>query len=504
MGATEKHISLAGLNFGAPAAERDIDQGLADYFVESEAFRRVSEGKKTIVLGNRGTGKSAIFKVLAQRARGQASLVIELAPEDYSYEMLSQALAAESQGSWAKLGAYAAAWKYLIYVMVMKELHNRMSKLKTKEANQIFRYLRDNHAGVDKSPLGGLISYLKRMEGIKLGKYEAGVKTRELERLYRLEEITVMLPALAALCDRQHVVVFVDELDRGWDASEDARAFVAGLFQACVSINQLSPGLKVYMSLRQELYDNIPELYEDVQKYRDLLEVISWDEAHLLRLVANRIRYSVEGLSSASDEDAWGAVFAETLQYRGNKSFNYIVDRTLYRPRELISFCTEAADASSDKTDEAPIDYAVLSEAELAYSEARAKDIAAEYRFQYPGLLNVFEVFRGMPYTFARERLEEICLGLAVGDYQSGDATSWVLDEDPERLIGILWEVGFLRAQAVGGVKARRRSGSSYVGAYQVANLNLMNLTRFQVHPMFRSYLGSKEPKSDATQASES
>lgn len=71
----------------------------------------------------------------------------------------------------------------------------------------------------------------------------------------------------------------------------------------------------------------------------------------------------------------------------------------------------------------------------------------------------------------------------------------WVIDRDPEKLIDILWEVGFLRAQAVGGLKARRRSGSSYVGTYQVANLNLRTLSRFQVHPMFRSYLGSKEPK---------
>ena len=53
---------LRELNFGAPAAERDIAQGLRDYFVESEAYNRVKSGTKTIVLGNRGAGKSAILK----------------------------------------------------------------------------------------------------------------------------------------------------------------------------------------------------------------------------------------------------------------------------------------------------------------------------------------------------------------------------------------------------------------------------------------------------------
>ena len=74
-------------------------------------------------------------------------------------------------------------------------------------------------------------------------------------------------------------------------------------------------------------------------------------------------------------------------------------------------------------------------------------------------------------------------------------AQAWIIDANPEWLIEVLWTVGFLRAQAVGGIKARRRSGSQYLGPYQVANLSLHNLTRFQVHPMFRSYLGSKEPK---------
>lgn len=117
---TDKPIDFSTLTLGAPAAERDINQGLADYFVESQAFRRVAEGPKRIVLGNRGTGKSAIFKILAERRRKAKLAVVELAPEDYSYEMLSTVLASEAEGAWAKHGAYAVAWKYLIYVSVMK------------------------------------------------------------------------------------------------------------------------------------------------------------------------------------------------------------------------------------------------------------------------------------------------------------------------------------------------------------------------------------------------
>ena len=489
---------LSKVSFGAPAAERDIAQGLADYFVESAAFQRVVEGSKNILLGNRGTGKSAIFKVLAQRQKEAGAVVIELTPEDYSYEMLSSTMALESEGSWAKLGAYAVAWKYLIYILVMKGVTEQGPRLKRGDAADIYRYLRDNHAGQQGSPIGSLISYLKRMEGVKIGAYEAAAKTRELQQLYQLDEIKPLLIPLRKVLEGKKVFVLVDELDRGWDASEDARSFVAGLFQACISINDLSPHLRVYMSLRQELYDSIPELYEDAQKYRDLLEVISWDEKTLLKLIAKRIRYSVPELRDTSDLDAWTAVFAETLKYRQNKSFNYMVDRTLYRPREIIQFCTQSVDLADEGSEELPIDYGVISVAEVAYSDERAKDIAAEYRFQYPGLISVFETFRGRVYTIGREALENLCLELALGELVvDEDARSWILDADPEKLIDVLWRVGFVRARAVGGIKGRRRSGSEYLGAHQVANLNLQALTRFQVHPMFRAYLGMKEPKGE-------
>lgn len=495
-------IDLQQLRFGAPAAERDINQGLVDYFVESDAYGRLAARQKTVVIGNRGTGKSALFKILADRSRKAGAIVLELSPEHYSYEMLCNALRAEKEGSWAKHSAFASAWKYLVYVLVMKEITGHGVRLKTGAAAKIYNYLRDNHQGIADSPIAILISYLKRMEGIKIGSYEAALKTRELAKLYKLEEIEPLLPSLSELTARRKVLVLVDELDTGWDNSEDARAFVSGLFQACVAINANDENLTAYVSLRQELYDSIPALYDDAQKYRDIIETIRWDEATLLAVIANRIRYSLPQLEEKSDADAWGAVFAETLQYRKSRSFNYMIDRTLYRPREIIQFCTDALEeARSQKA--GPIDYAVISRAELGYSDARQKDIAGEYRFQYRGLQSVFELFRGRTYLMEREELLDLCLSISVGESKVDREAVWAVNQDPEYLLEVLWRVGFLRAYAVGGLKAMRRSGSSYVGPHQVSTLNLQSISRFQVHPMFRASLGMKEPKGEPSSHSE-
>lgn len=412
------------------------------------------------------------------------------------YELLSSVLQKQSEGSWAKHSAFASAWKYLILVLVMKEITKQGQRFKTGSAAHIYEYLRDHHKDSQESPIGTFVSYLKRIEGFKVGAYEASIKTRELTRLYRLEEFSALLPSLKDLFSRRSVAVLVDELDKGWDSSEDAKAFVAGLFQASVSLNEMCPQLTVYVSLRQELYDSIPFLYEDAQKYRDIIEVIQWDEATLRALVAKRIRYSSRGTKGLSDEACWNLIFAETLQYRNTKSFNYMIDRTLYRPREMIQFCSDSLEESR-KNGVSPINYDVISTAELGYSSARAKDIAAEYRFQYPGLESILEVFRGRVYTMERDDLELICLGMCTGELKASKEAAWVLNQEPEFLIDLLWRVGFLRAYAVGGLKARRRSGSSYVGPHQVSTLNLRTVSRFQVHPMFRSTLAMKEPKGD-------
>lgn len=248
------------------------------------------------------------------------------------------------------------------------------------------------------------------------------------------------------------------------------------------------------MSLRQELYDSIPVLYEDAQKYRDIIETIRWDEPSLMAVIAHRIRHSKQELEERGDEACWNAVFAEILQYRRAKSFNYMVDRTLYRPREIIQFCSEVLE-EAHRAHVDTIDYEIISRAELRYSEARTRDIAAEYRFQFPGLLSVFEVFRGLPYLMEKDDLGLICLGILTGEYTTDPAASWLQNQDHELLVEILWRVGFLRAHAVGGLKALRRSGSSYVGPHQVSNLNVRNVQRFQVHPMYRAFLGMKEPK---------
>ncbi|MCU0465250.1 MAG: hypothetical protein MUF38_11865 [Anaerolineae bacterium] len=489
---------LSNIDFGKLAAESEIS--LEEYFVEHPAYLSLRDGKKNIALGNRGVGKTAVFKMLDKYHSGKGAIVINLTPETYSYEFLSSQMVKEVDGAWAKQSAYNSSWLYLLYVLAMKYLlSNDTSRMKRGSIGKIHDYLRDNHKQIDKNPISALISYVKRIEGLKVGNIEASVKVKQLDSLYKLEEINGLLDDLREVSKRKNVVFLVDELDRGWDNSEDAQAFVAGLIDASFRINQSMTGnIKVLISLRRELYVSIPSLYKDAQKYRDLIEVIEWDEITLKKLICKRIARSLPHVSKGTDEEIWRTVFPEFLEYRQSNSFNYVVDRTLYRPRELIYFCA----LIQDKYIQAPtptVNYSIISEAERLYSQDRLNDIVMEYEFQYPSLLSVLETFRGSVYSLDKEELELHLTKIIIGDLRiDAKAYNWIKELETHNLTKILWEVGFITCLAVGGVKGKSRSGSRYVGYHQLSSLPLDNISKFQIHQMFRSFLGLKEKKSSS------
>src|SRR5215467_7371039 len=58
---------LEKINFGSRTAEDEISR-LGNYFVETAQWNRIRTGQKDIVYGPKGSGKSAIYGVLVQRA----------------------------------------------------------------------------------------------------------------------------------------------------------------------------------------------------------------------------------------------------------------------------------------------------------------------------------------------------------------------------------------------------------------------------------------------------
>ena len=473
-------------SIGAPAAERD--ELLLQCFVGSNLYDSITSGGACVLLGNRGSGKSAIFQKFKDQTKGTKQAIIQISPEDYSYEIVSSTLASELEGSWNKQSSFAAAWKYVLLVRAFIAVRDCAPSAKTVAYKEIHNFLRQKFINNQFDIIDQFISYMQRFEGIKLGSYNFEKKGRELQQLYKLEEIHRLIKYFNDLAGQTPVIILIDELDRGWDASEDARLFVAGLFQAAMWLNSISPNFRVLISLRRELYDNIPELFDDAQKYRDVLRYLTWSEPKLKELAALRLRQALALEPSLAIDDIWASVFEDVLAYRNTHSFHYIVDRTLYRPREIILFVNECLARMPD--DGSKIDYPIIAEAEKVYSSDRTQDICSEYRFQMPGLADVFNHFRGRVYNLSREELENDCIEIIL---RYGAKYCWLDGLDENTLIERLWAVGFLKALAIGGEKGVVRAGSRWVGYHQSSQLDIFKIEAFQIHPMFRTHLSLKE-----------
>jgi len=483
--APDPSFDIDALDFGALAAERE--RSLAQVFLRTSKFDLLGSrrSRKVALLGNRGVGKSAALTMLGDLAERNGSIVLRLSPEDYSYEQLNDLLAKEATGAWAKQGAYTAAWKHLLYVSAMKAALDKRPGLRTGASMRIYNFVRDNYGGLSGNPIGSLVSFLKRLESVKVGKLEAAAKTRELQRLYSLEELNDLLDDLEEFCRERPVLILVDELDKGWDASEDAIAFVAGLFQAGSAVSLRTPSIRVVMTLRRELFENIPSLNDDAQKLRDAVEMLDWSAKELLAMIAKRIRFSLQLPPDTTDQDAWTTVMPKSIW--GMPSFDAILDLTLWRPRELIHVCSQALEVARNAERSLPFSEPDIDEAVAQYARERSSDLVAEYRFQYPGLMSLIETFRNGKTILTRDELEYHCLLLCAGDLKVDADARWCLDKQPTELINILWRIGFLRAQLPSADPLH-----PFIGVFQARSANINNSARFRVHEVFERYLGTR------------
>ncbi|MEO0985178.1 MAG: hypothetical protein AAFY20_06475 [Cyanobacteria bacterium J06639_14] len=479
-------LDIRQLNLGSDSAERDIAVGLADYFYQNSTYHKFFNSDKTILVGNRGAGKSAIFKYMAAAEARKGHLVIELSPEEYSYELLSQYLRSEKEGSWGKQSAYSVAWQYLLYNLTFKTIVDKKRGLLLGGHKNIYNHVKENLKSQNLNSIGTLFEYLKRLEQVKIGSYESFQKSRDLQALYSLEEINDLLPNLKTLLKKTRIKIFIDELDKGWDNSEDAKYFLAGLFQAAQKLNRISPNLRVYISIRQELFDNIPQIYEDAQKIREDVEVIRWGKTELLELIGLRIAHCFPEVQQQSGLRRWNSVFASRIPAHSADSVDYVIDRTQLRPRELLQFCKLCLEYYREGK---RIEEATIFAAEEVYSEQKTKDLASEYRFKYPYLLDLFEVFRGRKSHLEKEDLEYLLLAAVCGELDVDRAASWVLEMDYLELKKLLWHIGFLKAKVPQHMRHPTGEQGAYLGHYELPTINLENVTHFCIHPALCSFL---------------
>lgn len=476
-------VDLQKLKFGSGDAERDSKNGfLSKVFLKTSFYNRLREGERELVVGRKGSGKSALCLALKGALESEGRSVMLVTPKSLSVPKIQQL----KVNSISKEESYVLSWKYVLLVKIAFELIELVEKLNLEMEvhnksllKEIRNFLFEN-GEIKKGFWKRFIEAFNVFKKIsaKVGIFEVGFESSsqqsQIDAANLLESFEGRLGSLLMRLDHIDITVLLDRIDEVWSPVEESELMVIGLINAIHDLNSTLQNTRIVLFLRSDIYDILK--FNDADKLRDLEERITWSAEDLKQLIVTRGKIS-SGSSVTDVDSLWKLFFDEEVN--GDNSFSYILNRTLKRPRELIQFCNLSLTLAQNKGQN-KITKSVILEAEGQYSNWKLNDLASEFLVQYPFLRDLLALFQGFQPDFKRDEFNE--------RYEA--AQKRLSKQYPElyslstnSMLQVLFRIGFL------GAKIDRNS----IYFYDDPMLILPQCELIVVHPAFHLALGIRD-----------
>lgn len=523
-----------GLKLGELDAEADKDL-LERCFVDTGDLERLmdTENPSAIIVGRTGAGKSALLYKISKSAEH----VTEIDPNNISIKFLEHSNIIDFL---TELDVnldlfYRLLWKHILIVEILKQLYGdknlkdtaklwdkifggarRKDPLKEKaiqyfeewgdkfwlETDEQLREITENfQRQIEAAFKARLPNVDVSLEGAKAleksVRTEIRSKTNKVVSGLQVQRLNDLIRQLEshAFNDRQKkYYILIDGLDENWAGTETRCRFIRSLIEEIKGLRTLSQ-VKIVIALRQDLlvqvFDKTRDSGFQQEKYEAYLLSLSWDRDSLIRLIERRLNEIFKDQYTGrmlKIED----VFPRRKKGGGQTAEEFILERTLFRPRDVLQFINEAfvTASGSDR-----VSWRALLASESAYSAKRLRSLFEEWYEIYPSLSIVVELVRGLPASFTRssispKRIEEISMALcdsglsdeaaqvAQNLYHPGKGTSE--SDVVNTWLRILYQVG-----AVGiKISALQPFAWSFVDQTDIMLSEAKRATKLKVHKM--------------------
>jgi hypothetical protein len=331
------HASIG--TFGDVAAEED--DSVLSYFLKTDAVSQIESGRSIIVLGRKGSGKTALAKYFANSSDNYLSTSLSL--RDYPWNLHERR---RNTGA-SEIEAYVSSWRYLIAVKTLSLLINEKgTKLQTDAQRSAYAFLYDNYGGSNPT-LADILrpkrlklsktSFLPSVMGNSLGGVE--FETADGGVAPEIDALTdLLIECAVTICSQtstQRVLLHFDELDQGLSVLNDQHEqMVVGLILASRSYRKNNFGLtRIFpiVYLRTDIWDEFR--FSDKNKISQSSAVLlEWDSESLLSLVNERIKVKL------GKQFDWTDIEDGALMRGSQSKWSHIVSRTFLRPRDVIQF----------------------------------------------------------------------------------------------------------------------------------------------------------------------
>jgi hypothetical protein len=435
---------LNEIDIGSSAAENEF-QKLAAYFVPTAEFQRANRSTGALVVGRKGSGKSAIFYQVAEaKAHDRRNLVIELNPASHSLSELRQELLGV-----VSLGVFdhtiAAFWQYILYAEILLKLREillpkaryelRLLK-KIDEIERRFKLTDEVVAGDFTSRLELAVrTVVKHVKDRTLA--EGDIKQKITNILFE-SDIPSFRTAIADLgSEFQKIVLLFDNLDKGWPARQVEAHDIRTVHHLIDALNKMERELRrseidfeYLLFLRSDVYENLVQETSDRGKY-NVIRVDWSDTKQLENLIQQRVIFNVPEPRRA---EAWNAV-NPTLD-SGATAISQMIASSLMRPRFLIDLCEKAISFAVNRGHESVTTGDVESALEQ-HSLYLVSDFGYEIRDVAGITEDIFYRFIGLGDTLTADEVRD-----AIGNVEGTSV---------DRIVDLLLWYGFLGVPGPGG-----------------------------------------------------
>jgi len=472
---------LEKLDLGDTAAENEIF-GLESYFVRTGQFTQAKQGHARIVIGRKGTGKTAIFYGLRSSVpRGYSHLMLDLKPEGHQFTRLREnVLAHVSLG--LQEHTMTAIWNYLLLTEIARKIIYSESKHAYGTDSRLERYNRVRKAyeahdpGRDEDFSQRLLQHVDRMILLLQGVSEKDLPGQITEKLYSTD-IRELSDALGEYLEEKEAVwLLIDNIDKGWPTRGTTSSdivIVRALLEATRKIQRQLQGrdvdFKCLVFLRTDIFEHL--LSETPDKGKDTAIRLDWEDIEVFKEIVRRRIEQSTGLNTEFSR-LWPQVFESHISTED--SFSYIVQRTLMRPRDLLMFLHRAVEVALNRN-HGLVTADDIRQAEKSYSE----DLLLATAFE---IGDIARELRDVLYAFDRSRpiLSPDNLNAVLERAGLGNVAA-------EKTIDVLLWFGFL------GVIAPQ--GEERYSYNVIHNINRLKATiqqgggQYVIHPGFRAAL---------------
>jgi len=339
---------LSKITIGDPLAENEF-QTLSQYYLQTDEFGRAIRGEVNLVVGRKGTGKTALFSQVRNRKRGnRANVVVDLKPEGYQLVKLKEEVL-DYLSAGAKAHLITAFWEYLLYLEICYKLLEKDQERHLRDPN-----LYEDYIALQKlyaSPIVSQGDFSERLLALSQNlsqEYTAAHGTQEGVRLtadevtafihsHNIRDLRIQLSRY--LRHKEETWILFDNLDKGWApqglASGDIvilRCLIDASRRIQREMSRDDQDLHVIVFIRNDVYQLLMDESPDFGK--ESRASLDWSDDSLLREMLRRRLVQNIGSKDATFDQIWSRVCVSL--YKGDETSQYLIDRSLMRPRNLL------------------------------------------------------------------------------------------------------------------------------------------------------------------------